>query len=122
VGGSYQFSRNRAAQPWHHVVLYSYNYTSGVTPAMAFEWWVFVASQYVMRTSGAKGHAAGGAPRPNNIQSGRTEKIPGQRLWSFALNDNQIRSMLQTDQHFASIGSKDKGHRIMATGSVKCLV
>ncbi|MCT0245607.1 MULTISPECIES: DUF1214 domain-containing protein [unclassified Synechococcus] len=81
---------------------------------MAFEM-VGVGSQYVMATSGAKGMPLEGA-KTYKIQL--PPKIPAKDFWSFVAYDNQIRSMLQTDQHFPSIGSKDKDIVINGDGSV----
>ncbi len=113
VGGSYQFLlqpgvRNLAAR-----VLYSYNYT-GVTPAMAFEM-VDRGSQYVMATTDSKGRPLDGA---NTYKIQLPPNIPAKNFWSFVAYDNQTRSMLQTDQQFPSIGSKDKDIVISADGSV----
>jgi len=100
--------RNLAAR-----VLYSYNYT-GVTPAMAFEM-VGIGSQYVMATTDSRGRPLEGA-RTYKIQL--PPNIPARDFWSFVAYDNQSRSMLQTDQQFPSIGSKNKDIVINADGSV----
>lgn len=69
-----------------------------------------------MATTDAKG---------NPLEGSKTYKIklppniPAKDFWSFVAYDNQTRSMLQTDQQFSSIGSKDKDIVINADGSVE---
>jgi len=113
VGGSYQFLSQPGVRNLAARVLYSYNYT-GVTPAMAFEM-VGIGSQYVMATTDAKGMPLEGA---KTYKIRLPPKIPAKDFWSFVAYDNQSRSMLQTDQQFPSIGSKDKDIVINADGSV----
>jgi len=113
VGGSYQFLsqpgvRNLAARDLFH-----YNYT-GITPAMAFEM-VGIGSQYVMATTDSTGGPLEGA-KTYKIQL--PPNIPAKDFWSFVVYDNQSRSMLQTDQQFPSIGSKNEDIAINADGSV----
>ena len=113
VGGSYQFLSQPGVRNLAARVLYSYNYT-GITPAMAFEM-VGIGSQYVMATTDAKGRPLEGA-KTYKIQL--PPNIPAKDFWSFVAYDNQSRSMLQTDQQFPSIGSKNKDIVINADGSV----
>ncbi len=113
VGGSYQFLSQPGVRNLAARVLYSYNYT-GVTPAMAFEM-VGIGSQYVMATTDSKGRPLEGA-KTYKIQL--PPNIPAKDFWSFVAYDNQSRSMLQTDQQFPSIGSKNKDIVINADGSV----
>ena len=113
VGGSYQFLSQPGVRNLAARVLYSYNYT-GVTPAMAFEM-VGIGSQYVMATTDAKGGPLEGA-KTYKIQL--PPNIPAKDFWSFVVYDNQSRSMLQTDQQFPSIGSKNEDIAINADGSV----
>ena len=113
VGGSYQFLSQPGVRNLAARVLYTYNYT-GITPAMAFEM-VGIGSQYVMATSDAKGRPLEGA-KTYKIQL--PPNIPAKDFWSFVAYDNESRSMLQTDQQFPSIGSKNKDIVINADGSV----
>ncbi len=113
VGGSYQFLSQPGVRNLAARVLYSYNYT-GVTPAMAFEM-VGIGSQYVMATTDAKGRPLEGA---NTYKIQLPPNIPAKDFWSFVVYDNESRSMLQTDQQFPSIGSKNKDIVINADGSV----
>ena len=113
VGGSYQFLSQPGVRNLAARVLYSYNYT-GVTPAMAFKM-VGIGSQYVMATSDSEGRPLEGA-KTYKIQL--PPNIPAKDFWSFVVYDNQSRSMLQTDQQFPSIGSKNKDIVINADGSV----
>jgi len=113
AGASYQFLlqpgvRNLAAR-----VLFHYNYT-GITPAMAFEM-VRIGSQYVMATTDSVGNALDG-DKTYKIQL--PPKIPAKDFWSFVVYDNQTRSMLQTDEQFPSIGSKNEDIVINDDGSV----
>jgi hypothetical protein len=113
VGDSYQFLsqpgvRNLAARDLFH-----YSYT-GITPAMAFEM-VGIGSQYVMATTDSTGKPLEGA-KTYKIQL--PPNIPAKDFWSFVAYDNQTRSMLQTDQQFPSIGSKNKDIVTNADGSV----
>jgi len=67
--------------------------------------------------SGAKGMPLEGAKTLTKFSC--PPKNPGQKTSGpFVAYDNQIRSMLQTDQHFPSIGSKDKDSRHQWRGSV----
>lgn len=113
VGGSSEFLaqpgvRNLAARDLFHY------YATGITPAMAMEM-VGRGSQYAAASTDAKGVA---------LDGGKTYKvhlppnIPVKDFWSFVAYDNQSRSMLQTDQQFPSIGSKDQDIVINADGSV----
>ena len=68
-----------------------------------------------MATTDSKGVALDGA-KTYKIQL--PPNIPAKDFWSFVVYDNQSRSMLQTDQQFPSIGSKDKDIVINADGSV----
>ncbi len=113
VGGSYQFLSQPGVRNLAARVLYSYNYT-GVTPAMAIEM-VGIGSQYVMATTDAKGRPLEGS-KTYKIQL--PPNIPAKDFWSFVAYDNQSRSMLQTDQQFPSIGSKNQDIVINADGSV----
>jgi len=113
VGGSYQFLAQPGVRNLAARVLYSYNYT-GVTPAMALEM-VGKGSQYVMATTDAKGAPLDGN-KTYKIQL--PANIPAKDFWSFVVYDNQSRSMLQTDQQFPSIGSKDQDIVINTDGSV----
>ncbi|QDS99608.1 DUF1254 domain-containing protein [Adhaeretor mobilis] len=113
VGGSYQFLshpgvRNLAARDLFH-----YNYT-GITSAMAFEM-VGIGSKYVFASTDSEGRPLEGA---KTYKIELPPNIPAKDFWSFVVYDNQTRSMLQTDQQFPSLGSKDKDIVINADGSV----
>ncbi len=113
VGGSYQFLSQPGVRNLAARALFHYSYT-GITPAMAFEM-VGLGSQYVMATTDSKGAALEGA-KTYRIQL--PPNIPAKDFWSFVVYDNQTRSMLQTDQQFPSIGSKNKDLVTTADGSV----
>jgi hypothetical protein len=113
VGGSYQFLSQPGVRNLAARMLYSYNYT-GVTPAMAIEM-VGIGSQYVMATTDSRSLPLDGA---KTYRINLPPNIPAKDFWSFVVYDNQSRSMLQTDQQFPSIGSKNKDIVINADGSV----
>ena len=81
---------------------------------MAFEM-VGIGSQYVMATTDAKGAPLEGA---KTYKIRLPPNIPAKGFWSFVAYDNRRRSMLQTEQQFPSIGSKDKNIAVNADASV----
>jgi hypothetical protein len=88
-------------------------WATGVTPAM-FAKMVGKGSQYAAAFEDSSHHG---------LDSGKTYKvhlppnIPAKDNWSFTLYDNQTRSCLQTDQHFPSVNSFDKGLVTNSDGS-----
>ncbi|WP_299822160.1 DUF1254 domain-containing protein [uncultured Jannaschia sp.] len=104
VGGSYEFLSQPGVRNLDARTLFHY-YATGITPAMALKR-VGVGSQYALATTDKDGQPFDG---------GKTYKvtlppdIPAGSFWSFVVYDNQTRALLQTDQQFPSMGSKNGG-------------
>jgi len=113
VGGSSEFLAQPGVRNLSTRTLFHY-YATGITPAMAMEM-VGQGSQYAVASSDSKGKALDGS-KTYKVQL--PPNIPAKEFWSFVAYDNQSRSMLQTDQQFPSIGSKDQDMVINDDGSV----
>jgi hypothetical protein len=72
-------------------------------------------SQYAAAFVDAKGNPLDGS---KTYRLHMPPNIPAKTFWSFTSYDNQTRSMLQTDQRSAGVGSLTKGLLINADGSV----
>ena len=86
----------------------------GVSPAMG-EKMVGRGSQYAWAARDAKGQPLDGG---KNYRLRLPPNIPIKEFWSVILYSNQTRSMIQTDQQFASVGSQTKGLVVNQDGSV----
>lgn len=113
VGGSSEFLSQPGVRNLSARTLFHY-YATGITPAMAMEM-VGQGSQYAAASTDSEGKA---------LDGGKTYKlqlppnVPVKDFWSFVAYDNQTRSMLQTDQQFPSVGSKDQDIAFNDDGSV----
>jgi hypothetical protein len=111
IGGSHQF-QNGAERLLDARTLFLY-YATGVTPAMASAS-VGTGSAYAVAFRDAAG---------NYFDGGKTYKItlpapiPAKDFWSFAVYDNQTRSLLETDQKLAGVDSTSPNLKLNADGS-----
>src|ERR1700733_9189560 len=101
--GGYEFLLQPGVRNLDARTMFFY-YATGITPAMAMKM-VGVGSQYAAAFVDSTGKPLDGSktykiPLPPNI--------PAKDFWSFDIDDNQTRPMLQTDEQFPSIGSEDK--------------
>jgi hypothetical protein len=112
VGGSYEFL-DGAERLLDARNMFFY-YATGITPAMAFAK-VGAGSAYAGAFRDAQG---------NYFDGGKTYKItlpgpiPAKDFWSFAVYDNQTRSLLETDQKRAGVDSTLPGIRKNPDGSL----
>lgn len=110
--GGYQFEEDGVR------VLDAYSafffYATGVTPAMDSKV-VGQGSQYMAAFIDSKGNPLDGG---KNYRLHLPPNIPVANFWSVILYDNQTRSMLQTDQHWPTVGSQTKGLQINPDTSV----
>ena len=101
IGGSSKFDKDGvrlldARTRFHY-------YATGITPAMVNPT-VGKGSQYIAGLRDAKGRPFNGA---KTYKVHLPPKAPAKDFWAFTVYDVQTRSMLQTDQKFPEINSKD---------------
>lgn len=112
VGGSYQFL-DGSERLLDARTMFFY-YATGITPAMSMAK-AGSGSAYAVAVKDSKG---------NYLDGGKTYKItlpgpvPAKAFWSFAVYDNETRSLLETDQKLAGVDSNDKNLKVEADGSV----
>ncbi len=99
---------NMDAQIYYHFI------ANGNTPSMEKKM-VGQGSQYAWAAKDAKGEPLDGS---KNYRLHLPPNIPIKNFWSVIVYDNQIRSMLQTDQQFPSISSQQQDLVVNADGSV----
>jgi hypothetical protein len=111
VGGSYQVL-DGAARLLDARTMYFY-IAGGITPAMSMAK-VGSGSAYADAFRHSKG---------DYLDDGKTYKItlpnpvPAKAFWSFVVNDNQTRSLLETDQKLDGVDSTDPKLKVGADGS-----
>ncbi|WP_297770402.1 DUF1254 domain-containing protein [uncultured Roseovarius sp.] len=113
VGGSYEFLSQPGVRNLDARVLFHY-YATGITPAMALKR-VGIGSQYALATTDKDGNPFDGS-KTYKVQL--PPNIPAGSFWSFVVYDNQTRALLQTDQQFPSMGSKNEGMVVNTDSSV----
>ena len=113
VGGSYEFLSQPGVRNLDARVLFHY-YATGITPAMALKR-VGIGSQYAIATTDKDSQPFDGS-KTYKVQL--PPDIPAGSFWSFVVYDNQTRALLQTDQQFPSMGSKNEGMVVNADSSV----
>ena len=111
--GGYKFQSQPGVLNLDGYIFY-YFMATGVTPAME-EKMVGKGSQYAWTARDASGNALDGG---KNYRLHLPPNIPVKDFWSVILYSNQTRSMIQTDQRFASISSQQKDLVVNADGSV----
>jgi hypothetical protein len=103
VGGSYQFQNEGGtlldARSYFHF------YATGITPAMTMAL-VGAGSQYAVAFVDADDNALDGG---SDYVVHLPPDVPDNQFWSFAVYDNQTRSMLETDEQFPSVSSARAG-------------
>jgi hypothetical protein len=112
IGGSYQF-RDGAELMLDARAMFHY-YATGITPAMS-EAKAGTGSAYAAAFRDSEGRYLDGSKTYKITLPG---PIPVKQFWSFTVYDNQIRSMLETDQKLAGIDSTQPGVKANADGSV----
>jgi hypothetical protein len=99
VGGSYQFA-NHGERMLDARTLF-HNYATGITPAMAAAK-PGTGSAYTYTARDSEGRYFDGS---KTYKVTLPAPIPAAQFWSFTIDDNQTRSMLETDQKLAGIDS-----------------
>ena len=88
-------------------------YATGITPAMSFKF-VGKGSQYAYAYTDAEGNIFDGS---KTYKITLPPNVPAKDNWSFTIYDSQTRSMLKTDQPFATVSSDDDNIKQNADGS-----
>lgn len=88
-------------------------YATGVTPAMTAPK-VGSGSTYAISVRDAQGNYLDGSKTYKITLPG---PVPAKQFWSFAVYDNQTRSLLETDQKLAGLDSNSKDLKANADGS-----
>lgn len=92
---------------------YFYYLATGITPAMSLKR-IGIGSQYAVVEHDASGQYLDGA---KNYRLHLPPNVPAKDFWSVVVYDPQTRSLLQTDQQFASCNSQRKDIIINPDGS-----
>ncbi len=103
IGGDYEFSPGGVLNLDGRTLFFYI--TWGVSPAMSVKM-VGVGSQYAMSVQDATGDYLDGG---KSYRLHLPPHIPVKDFWSLIVHDPQTRSMLQTDQRFASLSSQKEG-------------
>lgn len=111
IKGRYDFLLDGATL--HDSRIYMHFYATGITPAMSLKI-VGKGSQYLIGYLDKDGKPFDGS---KTYRVKLPANIPAKDFWSFTLCDNQTRSMLQTDQRFPGLDSKEKGLKMNADGT-----
>ena len=88
-------------------------YATGITPAMSFKF-IGKGSQYAYAYTDAEGNIFDGS---KSYKITLPPNVPAKDNWSFTIYDSQTRSMLKTDQPFATVSSDDDNIKQNADGS-----
>jgi hypothetical protein len=112
IGGDYEFAPGGVLNPDGRTLFFYL--TWGVSPAMAVKM-VGMGSQYAMAVQDATGAYLDGG---KSYRLHLPPHIPAKDFWSVIVHDPQTRSMLQTDQRFASLSSQRPGIVVNADTSV----
>ena len=96
---------NKGARRLHSRTSFFYTAT-GITPAMSMRL-TGVGSQYLIGNVDAAGEPFDGA---KTYRLTLPKDIPAARFWSLTLYDNQIRSMLQTEQRYPGPAARSTPH------------